>query len=141
LRLVASGVPLPLARVRNRRSLVAVENLVDALIACGREPAAAGRAWLVADGEDFGTPQLVRVLAQGVGVTPRLLPVPLALAQFAAGLAGFGPAFRQLCSSLEVDAHKLRSELGWTPPVAADAALRATGRHYAERHLHAVRQE
>jgi nucleoside-diphosphate-sugar epimerase len=139
LRLVASGVPLPLARVRNRRSLLAVENLVDALEACARHPAAAGMSYLVADGEEFATPQLVRLLADGMGVPARLLPVPVALAQFAASVAGFGAAFRQLCSSLEVNAGRLRTELGWTPPVAPDAALRATGRHYAERRLDATR--
>jgi nucleoside-diphosphate-sugar epimerase len=139
LRLIASGVPLPLARVRNRRSLVAVENLVDALAVCAGQPGAAGRAYLVADGEDLSTPQLVRVLAQGMGVPARLLPIPIALAQFAASVAGFGAAFRQLCSSLEVNAGKLRNELGWTPPVPADAALRATGRHYAEHRLPAPR--
>jgi nucleoside-diphosphate-sugar epimerase len=140
LRLVASGVPLPLERVRNRRSLVAVENLVDALAVCAGQPRAAGQAYLVADGEDLSTPQLVRVLAQGMGVPARLLPVPVALAQFAASVAGFGAAFRQLCSSLEVNASKLRNELGWTPPVPADAALRATGRHYAEHRLHAAQR-
>ena len=135
LRLVASGIPLPLASVRNRRSLVAVENLVHALALCARQPAAAGQAYLVADGEDLGTPELVRILADGMGVPARLLPVPVALAQFAAGIAGFGPAFRQLCSSLVVDAGRLRRELGWTPPVAAAAALHATGRSYAQLHL------
>ena len=131
LRLVASGVPLPLASVRNLRSLVAVENLVDALVLCGYQAAAAGRAYVIADGEDLSTPELVRTLALGLGVPARLVPVPPSALRVAARLAGREALFRQLGGSLQVDARKLRSELGWLPRVDTRSALRDTARWYA----------
>lgn len=132
LRLIASGVPLPLASVRNRRSLVAAENLVDALVLCAERKEAAGQAYVVADDEDLATPELVRALAAGLGVPARLLPVPPAALRFAARLAGRETLYRQLCGSLQVNARKLRAELGWRPRVDARSALQATGRWYAE---------
>jgi nucleoside-diphosphate-sugar epimerase len=131
LRLVASGVPLPLASVRNRRSLVAAGNLVDALVLCGERPEAAGRVYVVADGEDLATPELVRALAGGLGVPARLLPVPPAALRFAARLAGREALYRQLCGSLQVNARRIQVELGWRPRLDARSALRATGRWYA----------
>ena len=131
LRLVASGVPLPLASVRNLRSLVAVENLVDALVLCGNQAAAAGQAYVIADGEDLSTPELVRTLALGLGVPARLVPVPPAALRLAARLAGREALYRQLGGSLQVDARKLRTELGWLPRVDARSALLETARWYA----------
>lgn len=136
LRLVASGVPLPLGSVRNRRSLIAAENLADALVLCGTRPEAGGQSYVVTDGEDLSTPELVRLLAEGLGVPARLLPVPPVALRLAARLAGREALYRQLCGSLQADAGKLRATLGWRPRVDARSALRATGRWYAnERHV------
>lgn len=137
LRLVASGAPLPLASIRNRRSFVAAENLVEALVRCGERPEAAGQAYVVADGEDLATPELVRALAEGLGVPARLFPAPPAALRIAARLAGRSALYRQLCGSLRVDAGKLRAELAWRPRVDARSGLRATGRWYAESGLEA----
>lgn len=73
---VVKGLPLPLGLVRNKRSLVALDNLVDLIITCTRHPAAAGQTFLVSDGEDLSTPELVRKLAAAMGRPARLLPVP-----------------------------------------------------------------
>jgi len=132
LRLVASGVPLPLASVRNRRSLVAADNLVDALVLCGEKPDAGGQAFVVADGEDLATPELVQSLAEGLGVRARLLPLPPAALRIATRLAGREALYRQLCGSLQVDAARLRTLLGWHPRVSTRAALRDAGRWYSE---------
>lgn len=132
LRLVAAGVPLPLASVRNRRSLVAADNLVDAIVLCGERPEAAGQAFVVADGEDLATPELVRSLAEGLGVGARLLPLPSAALRIATRIAGREALYRQLCGSLQVDAAKLRTQLGWQPRVTTRAALRDTGRWFSE---------
>jgi nucleoside-diphosphate-sugar epimerase len=139
LRLVASGVPLPLASVRNRRSFVAVENLVDALVLCGERQEAAGQAYVVADGDDLSTPELVRALAEGLGVPARLLPAPPVALRLAARLAGRETLYRQLCGSMQVDARKLREGLGWQPRVDARSGLRETGRWYADEHRAAHR--
>jgi UDP-glucose 4-epimerase len=125
-------MPLPLASVRNRRSLAAVENVIDALLLCAQQREAAGQAYVVADSEAFSTPEIVRILAGGMGVPARLVPMPAAVTQFAASLTGFGHAMRQLCGSLEVNAAKLRDQLGWMPRVAALAALRETASWYAQ---------
>jgi nucleoside-diphosphate-sugar epimerase len=69
LRVVALGIPLPFAGVKNKRDLVYVGNLVDALITCGTHPTAAGNTYLVSDGEVVSTPDLLRGLAQGLGMT------------------------------------------------------------------------
>jgi nucleoside-diphosphate-sugar epimerase len=131
LKLVATGAPLPLASVRNLRSFVAVENLVEALVLCGERPDAAGRAFVVADGEDLATPTLVRLLAEGLGVPARLLPMPPAALRLAARIAGRQALYRQLCGNLQVNAGRLRSTLGWRPRVDARSALRETGRWFA----------
>lgn len=126
LRAVQRGLPLPLGAVRNRRSLVYVENLADCLERCGADPRAAGRTFLVSDGEDVSTPELVRRIARAFGRPARLLPVPVALLRAAAGLAGKGPAVERLAGSLAVDSSRVREVLGWTPPCSLDEGLRRT---------------
>lgn len=124
-RAVLRGYPLPFARVRNKRSLIAVRNLADALVACAEHPDAADRTFLVSDGLDLSTPDLVRRIAQAAGVRARLLPMPvgvLALGLRACGRAGMAD---KLLNSLQVDCRRIRRDLGWAPPVDPDAELRA----------------
>lgn len=124
------GLPLPLAAVDNRRSLIAVDNLADLVIASARHPAAAGQLFLAADGHDLSTPQLLRTLAAAMGRKARLFPVPASLLLAAAGLAGRREAMRRLTGSLQVDATHARTLLAWTPPIATGEALRATAHHH-----------
>lgn len=127
-RLVHSGAPLPLGRIRNQRSLVALENLVDFLVLCSHHPAAADQTFLVSDGVDFSTPRLIELLAEGAGRAPRLWPVPVGMLRALARAAGRGATFRQLAGSLQVDIGKAHAVLGWQPPVPAEDALRCAGR-------------
>jgi UDP-glucose 4-epimerase len=124
-------VPLPFASVQNRRSFVAAANLTDALVLCGEKTQAAGQAYVVADGEDLATPELVRALADGLAVPARLWPAPPAALRLAARLAGREALYRQLCGSLQVNARKLRTALDWRPRVDARSALWDTARWYA----------
>ena len=130
LRAVAHGVPLPLALVDNQRSLVYVGNLADAIIACIDAPAAAGKTYLVSDGEDVSTPVLIRKLAAALGTPPRLLPCPPALLHFGAALLGKRAAAMRLTGSLAVDDSHLRQELGWKPRYSLDQGLNATVQWY-----------
>lgn len=130
LKAVAKGVPLPLASIDNRRSLVYVGNLVDAIIACIREPAAAGRTFLVSDGEDLSTPELIRRLATALGRRPRLLPCPPALLALAARLCGREAAFRRLSGSLAVDISALQQTLHWQPRYSTNQGFSATVQWY-----------
>lgn len=126
LRLVDLGWPLPFGAVRNRRSLVYVENLADLLVACASHPAAGGQSFLAGDGLTLSTPALMRELAARLGRPARLLPIPPRLLEGAASLAGRRHVVEQLCGSLEVDASLARTRLGWTPPVDAAKGLDRT---------------
>jgi len=149
LKLVRSGLPLPLASVRNRRSFIYVENLVDLIITCLGNPKAIGKTFLPSDGEDVSTPELIRAIAlaahtvqedggrkigDGVGTrhtslatrhSPRLFPFPANLLKAMGRLPGLG-ALRKLTSSLYVDREPIQRELGWTPSFSMEEGLRRT---------------
>lgn len=126
MRLVTRGLPLPIASIRNRRSLIDVRNLASAIEACLTHPGAAGRTFLVSDGEAFSTPQLVSMLAAGLGVPDRSWPLPPGLLRFAAKCAGLEAQASRLLDSLVVDDAAIRRELGWAPPYPAAEGLRDT---------------
>ncbi len=134
LAVVAKGFPLPLASVHNRRSLVYVGNLVDALIACATHPAAAGQTYLVCDGEDISTSVLLRQLAVAMGVPSRLFPCPVTLLRLAGKLVGKSEQMERLLGSLQVDSGKIRRELNWQPPYLLQQGLQATADWYRNTH-------
>ena len=121
---VQQGRPLALGSVNNRRSLVALDNLVDFIVTCMTHPKAANHTFLVSDGNDLSTAELVRGLARAAGVSPRLLPVPVWALQAGAMLLGKEDEVQRLCGSLQVDISKARQLLGWRPPVVVDEGLR-----------------
>ncbi|MHB2051690.1 UDP-glucose 4-epimerase family protein [Pseudomonas sp. VEM90] len=132
MRWLSKGVPLPFGAIDNRRSLVALDNLVDLIAICIEHPAAANQVFLVSDGEDLSTTALLRRMAQALGAPARLLPVPGWLLSGGANLLGRTALSKRLCGSLQVDIEKTRKVLGWQPPVSVDAALRATAQHFQE---------
>ena len=123
---LSKGVPLPFGAIHNKRSLVALDNLVDLLVTCIDHPAAANQTFLASDGHDLSTTELLQHLGKALGKPARLLPVPAALLKGVATLAGKGALSRRLCGSLQVDSRKTREVLGWKPPLDIDQALRAT---------------
>ena len=132
MRLVARGVPLPLGAVENRRSVVYLGNLVDAIVKAADAPRAAGRTYLVADGEDVSIADLVRGLAAALDVKPRLLPVPLAALNLAATLVGRRAEFTRLTGSLQVDSSRIRRELDWRPSFTLAQGLERTAKWYRD---------
>ncbi len=116
--------PLPLGAVHNKRSLVALSNLVDFVVTCITHPQAANQTFLVSDGQDLSTTELVRGMAQAAGVPARLLPVPVWALQAGASLLGKGDMVQRLCGNLQVDSSKARSLLGWVPLVSVQEGLR-----------------
>lgn len=124
IKVVDKGMPLPLGSVHNKRSLVALDNLVDLIITCVDHPAAFNQVFLVADGEDLSTSDLLRRISAALGKPSRLMPVPVALLQFAATLLGRKAMAQRLLGSLQVDISKTRDVLGWKPPVSVDEGLR-----------------
>ena len=125
LKWVGKGIPLPLGAVRsNRRSFVALDNLVDLIMTCIDHPAAANQTFLVADGEDVSTAELLQRMARAMDSKARLLPVPVWLLEKAASLLGKRDVARRLCGSLQVDITHTRHRLGWAPPIGLDEGLR-----------------
>lgn len=131
--IVTRGIPLPLGSVVNRRSLIYVGNLVDAIVYAMDASRAAGRTYLVSDGEDMSTPELVRGMAGALGVAPRLFPFPPLLLQAAGALLGRGGEISRLTGSLQVDSTRMRRELGWTPRLRFDQGMAETARWYLAR--------
>jgi len=124
LKLVRSGVPLPLGAVQNQRSLIGLDNLVDLLIRCVYHPAAAGQTLLVSDGEDVSTPDLLRHMAAGLGRSARLLPVPVPLLRLAGRALGKQAEMDRLVGSLQIDCRHTRELLEWTLPVSVAEGIR-----------------
>jgi nucleoside-diphosphate-sugar epimerase len=127
---VARGVPLPLGSIDNRRSLVYLGNLVDAIRVCLAHPGVVGRTYFVGDGEDLSTPELVRRLALALAVRPRLWPIPPALLEWLGALTGKRAAIARLTGSLRVDGTALRRDAGWSPPFSVDQGLAETVRWF-----------
>ena len=124
VRVVRRGIPLPLACVHNLRSLVGIDNLVSLLLQCTHHPQAGGQTFLVSDGHDLSTPDLVRQLAAALGRPARLWAMPLAGLQLAGRLTGRQAAVQRLCSSLQVDISATCQRLQWAPPVPVAEGLR-----------------
>jgi len=126
MRTVERGWPLPLGAIRNRRSLLYLGNLVDAIRVCVEHPAAAGQTFLLDDGEPISTTGLVRALARAMGRPARLLAVPVGVLELAGALLGKRAAVMRLVGSLYVDSSAIRTRLDWTPPYSMEEGLAAT---------------
>lgn len=126
------GIPLPFGLIHNRRSLVALDNLVDLIVTCIDHPAAANQVFLVSDGEDLSTTELLRRMGKALGKPVRLLPVPAWLLALGAKMLGRKALAQRLLGSLQVDISKPRQLLNWTPPVSVDEGLRKTAQHFLE---------
>jgi nucleoside-diphosphate-sugar epimerase len=134
MRWLDKGVPLPLGGINaNRRSMVALDNLVDLIVTCLQHPAAANQIFLVSDGEDLSTTGLLQRTARALQKPALLLPVPAWMLSAAARLLGREHVAQRLCGSLQVDIGKTSSLLGWHPPIKMDAALRATAKAFHAR--------
>lgn len=126
INLVHRGFLLPLASVKNKRGFIYVGNLVSAIVACVRHPVAAGKIFLVSDGEDCSSPELIRRIAQALNRPARLLPFPPALLRMAGKLTGRLATVDRLLGSLVIDSSKIRRELDWKPPYSMDQGLKET---------------
>lgn len=130
---LSRGIPLPLGSIHNRRSLVALDNLVDLIITCIDHPAASNQIFLVSDDEDLSTTQLLQRMALALGRKPRLLPVPAIFLTIAARVLGRASIAQRLCGFLQVDISKTKAVLGWAPVIGVDAALGKTASHFQQR--------
>jgi len=130
LRLLSREIPLPLGSIHNKRSYLALENLVNLITVCIEHPAAANQVFLAGDGEDLSTTELIRRLAKLLGKPAKLIPVPMYILEGAAVLVGKRDIARRLCRSLQVDISKARNLLGWDPPMSVDEGLLETVKEF-----------
>ena len=123
IKVIGRSLPLPLGAVHNKRSLVALDNLVDLIITCIAHPGAANQTFLVSDGEDLSTTQLLEGVADAMGKPSRLIPVPASILQFGATLLGKKAVAQRLLGSLQVDISHTQKCLNWTPPLTVKQGL------------------
>ncbi len=126
MRAVQRGWPMPLGAVHNLRSMIAIDNLLDFIITCVSHPRAANQTFLISDGQDISSPDLIRGLAREAGVAARLFRVPPWALRSAAVMLGQSDVMLRLCGSLRVDITKAKTLLGWVPPITMDEGLRRT---------------
>lgn len=124
IKMIDKGLPLPLGAIYNKRSLVGIDNLVDLIIRCIDHPAAANQVFLVSDGEDLSTSELLRGVGYALGKPARLVPIPAGLLQLGATIIGKKGMAQRLLGSLQVDISKTCSTLGWSPPYTVEQGLK-----------------
>ena len=124
IKLLKKGFPLPLGAIHNKRSLVALDNLVDLIITCIDHAEAVNQVFLAGDGEDLSTSELLRGIGKAMGQPARLIPVPRGMLMFAAGILGKKAVAQRVLGSLQVDISKARYLLGWEPPLSVEHGLR-----------------
>ncbi|MEH6457513.1 MAG: NAD-dependent epimerase/dehydratase family protein [Cocleimonas sp.] len=122
--LAKNNLPLPLGAMDNKRSLVGIDNLVDLIITCIDHPKAANQTFLVSDDNDVSTSHLLRSMILSAGKTPFLLPVPIRILRFFAGLLGKASVIDRMSSNLQIDISHTKSTLGWKPPVSFEEGIR-----------------
>lgn len=123
IKLAKKNLPLPLGAIHNKRSLVALDNLVDLIVTCIDHPKAANQTFLVSDDQDVSTTELLQMMTRAAGKKPRLLPVPVSWLKLAAKLTGKQAVIDRLCGSLQVDISHTKETLGWTPPVTVEEGI------------------
>ncbi|MBE9011490.1 SDR family oxidoreductase [Pseudanabaenaceae cyanobacterium LEGE 13415] len=134
MKLVNKGIPLPLGSVNNRRSLVYVGNLVDAIAQCAIHPNAAGHTFLISDNTDLSTAELVKNIAKSLNKPVRLLPISPVLLTILARILGKTATVDRLFGSLTVDSSRICRTLNWHPPFTLLQGLENTARWFQDTH-------
>ena len=124
IKLVKSGILLPLGLVKNQRSMIGIDNLVDLLIRCIDHPEASGKTFLTSDGEDLSTPELIRLIALSMKRKANLFPFPISILKFLGLVFGRSEEINKLIGSLRVDNSYTEAILNWSPPVSVEEGIR-----------------
>lgn len=130
---ISRRIPLPLGAIDNRRSMVALDNLLSLIDVCISHPRAAGEVFLVSDGQDVSVTQLLEKLAKAMKSSTMLLPVPVSMIKFVASALGRSAVAQRLCDNLQLDISKTKIRLEWTPPLNVDESLKRTADWYLAR--------
>lgn len=124
MKLASKNLPLPLGAIRNKRSMVALDNLVNLIITCTNHPNAANQTFLISDDQDISTTELLTLMTRAAGKTPRLLPVPMSWLILGAAMLGKKAIADRLFGSLQVDIGHTKESLGWTPPLSVEKGIK-----------------
>ncbi|AXB06225.1 SDR family oxidoreductase [Aeromonas caviae] len=124
MNLASKNLPLPLGAIHNKRSMVALDNLVDLIVTCIDHPKAANQTFLVSDDHDISTTELLEMMVRAAGKTPRLLPVPMEWLKFVGELIGKQAVIERLCGNLQVDISHTKETLGWQPPISMEEGIK-----------------
>lgn len=130
LKLASKNLPLPFAQTNNKRSFIALENLVNFIQTCIEHPNAANQTFLVADQHSLSTRELVEYLKQGMGKKPYFIYIPQPLMKLGAICLGKSKLYEQLFASLEIDTTKAQKLLDWIAPLTAKQAMIQVGKDY-----------
>lgn len=132
---IRKGIPLPFGSIKNSRSLIYLDNLVSAILACADHPAASGKTYLVSDNQDVSTAELITQLAKALGRSPRLIRISPKFIEWLGASVGKRKEFDRLLGSLAIDSKAITRDLGWTPPFTMQEGLVATIAWYRQRHM------
>ena len=124
IKLIKSGTPLPFSLVKNKRSLIGIDNLVDIITRCIDHPNAAGKTFLVCDGEDLSTPKLIKLIASSMEKRAYLFPLPVFLLKILGSIFGKREEINRLVGSLRIDNSYIKETLNWTPPISVQEGIR-----------------
>lgn len=124
IKLIKFGVPLPFSLIKNRRSLIGIDNLVDVLVKCIKHPNAKGKTFLVSDGEDISTPNLLRYIASAMGSSAYIFPFPVSIIKFFCYISGKSKELHRLTESLQIDINYTKKTLNWSPPMSIQEGMR-----------------
>jgi nucleoside-diphosphate-sugar epimerase len=133
LDLVYKQIPLPIAKINNLRSFISLDNLIDLIICCIEHPKAEGKLFLVSDGEDLSTPDLIRKLSKFMNKSPRLFHFPQSILELIARLFGKSSESKKLLGSLHIDNSYAREILGWSPALSLDEGLEKVVKWYLKK--------
>jgi nucleoside-diphosphate-sugar epimerase len=124
IKLVRSRIPLPLSKVKNQRSMIGIDNLVDLLIQCIDRPEASGKTFLASDDEDLSTPELIELIASSLGRRANLFSLPIFVLKFLGSIFGKSEEINRLVGSLRIDKSYIKEILNWTPPISVKEGIR-----------------
>ena len=124
IKLVKSNIFLPLSLVKNQRSMIGMDNLVDLLIRCVDHPEASGKTFLASDGEDLSTPELIKLIASSMGRKANLFPFPISILKFLGSVLGKREEINRLVGSLRIDDSYTKEILNWKPPLSIEEGIR-----------------
>lgn len=124
IKIVKSGIPLPLSNVNNQRSMIGIDNLVDLLIRCIDHSEAGGKTFLASDGEDLSTPKLIKLIASSIGKRIYLFPLPVFLLKFLSSIFGKKKEIDRLIGSLRIDNSYTKEILNWKPTLSVEEGIR-----------------